>query len=1486
MQREKRNDRFRPKTKWISTGIEELFTNNTEEFDVIIIGSGYGGSIAASQLSGCVSEDGKPIKICVLERGREYLSGMFPTNVSELPKHVRYNTQNRTTPQGNLEGLFDIRICNDVSTILANGLGGGSLINAGVMEIPNEQVFNKSDWPKNINYSDLLPYYKKSKKLLGAATKSNKSKYSDNTITEHIPTADHPEKYKALKKLAKDCNFRDAAITVALKDKENYSSDFYQEVELKQCKFCGDCATGCNHQAKKSLDTNLLYHSISESPNTKIYTGATVLKIEIQQAEEDSPDESWKVFAVYTDKLMRSRQTEPVELKTKKVILAAGSLGSSEILLRSRKLNNYTLSARLGKSFSTNGDTISAGYGQHDEVNCCASAEIKPSKRKIGPTITGIIDAHSQSNSKDNLLTIEEMAVPAALNRLFTEIVTIANSFNSLAIKDSTKHSNGPVIEDLFGLDPDKIQNTSLYAVMGDDGANGAITLNENDEYNSNINHRLMNCWDSSTVIRWPGISDNMLFEQQVKTLRKLANNSNIGGKILVNPLWNLVPDSMSSYLYDKKGMIFTVHPLGGCAMGNDIEVGVVNHIGQVFKQVEHEDFENEKMATKDKDQVFENLIVLDGSIIPTALSTNPALTIASLSLRAIELLKDTWKYSKPKKVLSQNIDLNSIVTPNKYIEDSDKEQQITPTEITVKERMCGKVSLNFNGKKNEYYIRLTSQFLPKKVNQLILNKDQDRVLKIDNGLNEKGKPISKIEIFEHQAWLNSIEAPNQEESQKCLNSGLLFEAPIRGELIVFSRHDSSKIYRSLKSFCAWLLNRGLRDIWQSIPIFKKDYEKSYLKHKDSKTNNAPNDNALKDNNWYSKINIAISYLKTLMNLTTRAGEIRLFEYKLNIDHKSKFFSIKEKDENLNKDIIEYFKTTSDNPTNSYNIEGVKTITYSVSSNPWRQMSQIKLTNFLYKRNLVKNNPPILNLDLGYLAKSRIPLVEISKQQDQVSSLIDLVSIGTYILRLLSHIHLFSFRMPDIPIPHEPRLLPARVKNMPKPIIEEITLDTIQDNKVKSLPKGSPVKIRLTRYPVFENDKEPILFIHGYSATGTTFIKPIEKSTSVARFFHDEDNRDVWILDLRTSAGMPTACYPWSIETVALTDIPVAIDYIYKECGRKKVNVFGHCMGSQMVSMAILGAGQNIEIPEHSDTVLTHSFIRRVGAKLPDRINKLILSQAGPYMEFSPANKFRAYLAGYIKDMFPVEAYQLRVSDDPSLAEQLLDRVLSTLPYSETEFRIENPRIPCKRTPYTGIRHRLDALYGQLFDLSNMDEFTLSNLEDYFGTLNLNTLAQTILFSREGIITTRDGRNIFLSYDQLANNWIFPTLCVHAKENKVFEFQTLHQAKNKIRHKNYKINTLELANYGHQDSWLGTDTPNKKCIVFAREHGQVATSYDQITKDRSQTDPNHHRVEKNREQTNTKEHTKVYTKLELYKSMKTFLQSEVNTTTPTTNDGV
>src|SRR5215467_1486981 len=231
-------------TAWISKGFEELLyaqAKEPSEFDVVIVGSGYGGAIAAAELAGSTSSDGASISVCVLERGIEYLSGMFPSRLADLAGYVRFSTPYSPAPRGAREGLFDFRVGTDVSALVASGLGGGSLINAGVMAEPKPDVFAGDCWPRAFrNPARRAAYYAHAKKRLGATVDGK-----DNTILRHV-SGETPSKFSAFEKLARDPGtFRAAPITIAMRKAANSAG-----VPLDPCIMCGDCATGCNYNAK------------------------------------------------------------------------------------------------------------------------------------------------------------------------------------------------------------------------------------------------------------------------------------------------------------------------------------------------------------------------------------------------------------------------------------------------------------------------------------------------------------------------------------------------------------------------------------------------------------------------------------------------------------------------------------------------------------------------------------------------------------------------------------------------------------------------------------------------------------------------------------------------------------------------------------------------------------------------------------------------------------------------------------------------------------------------------------------------------------------------------------------------------------------------------------------------------------------------------------------------------------------------------------
>jgi cholesterol oxidase len=249
-------------------------------------------------------------------------------------------------------------------------------------------------------------------------------------------------------------------------------------------------------------------------------------------------------------------------------------------------------------------------------------------------------------------------------------------------------------------------------------------------------------------------------------------------------------------------------------------------------------------------------------------------------------------------------------------------------------------------------------------------------------------------------------------------------------------------------------------------------------------------------------------------------------------------------------------------------------------------------------------------------------------------------------------------------------------------------------------------------------------------------------------------------VDMRTSAGMPTATHGWSFEDMARVDIPAAIDFALKATGRAKVDVVAHCMGSAMFCMSLLDKD----------------------SRLHEKIGRAVLSQIGPALLLTPANVFRAYMMRYVRYFLPLEDYTFRVeTEKPSLTSQLLDRVLATLPYPRDEYSLENPILPPgKATPWAGTRHRMDALYSRTFKLSNLSPQVLDHIDDFFGPLSVGTVSQVIHFARFQTITNRKGFNEFVVPGRLKEQLSFPILSIHGEENGLADVATLELMREKM----------------------------------------------------------------------------------------------------------
>ena len=546
--------------------------NLQAEYEVVVIGSGYGASIAACRMA----RTGRTV--CVLERGRELRPGEYPDTLAEAADELQ--AQLPQGPIGDRTALFDVRIGHDISVLLGCGLGGTSLINASVCLRADAQVFQQPAWPTEIRKEAALhgldPYYRRAEIMLGS--------------TPYPQDAPPLRKLQAHEQSARALGrpLHRPPLAVTFRRGMNQAG-----VPQAGCSLCGDCVSGCNYGAKNTTLMNYL-------ADAHQHGAALFTEIEVRHIERDSTGSGW---CIHFDLLGPGRDVfrPPVSfVRAGVVILGAGTLGSSEILLRSQA-RGLSLSSRLGERFCGNADFVGFAYDCKSPINGIgAGAHSMRGREPVGPSITSYIDLHGQGSPQDDLI-VAEGSIPGAMADLLPVAFGLASDIEGqpapATLWDRMKAALRAVQSNLYGAYTGAVKNTQTYLVTGHDRDHGQLQLK-----------------DDRLRVSWPGVGKSPLVQRISQTLEQVA--APLSGTYLKEPLWNRWT----------REQLITLHPLGGCAMADDASQGVVNHQGQVFSRSQGTD-------------IHDGLYVMDGSTVPTPLRASPLLTICALAERSCDRL-------------------------------------------------------------------------------------------------------------------------------------------------------------------------------------------------------------------------------------------------------------------------------------------------------------------------------------------------------------------------------------------------------------------------------------------------------------------------------------------------------------------------------------------------------------------------------------------------------------------------------------------------------------------------------------------------------------------------------------------------------------------------------------------------------------------------------------------------------------------------------
>ena len=484
-----------------------------ERFDAIVVGTGFGGAVAACRLA----EAGG--RVLVLERGRRWTPETYPRRLDDPWLYHQGKP-------AKLHGWLDVRFFRGMAVAQGAGVGGGSLCYSSVVMEADPDRFADGSWPPEVTYGELAPYYDKVRRMLRLTG---------------IPAGQETARFKLLERAARQLGWGDRfervplaisfdeSYSYALPDPidERHSKPFVNDQGKRQgtCVHLGNCDIGCDVHAKNTLDLN--YLAAAEKH------GAVVRPLHVVRLVEPAGNG----YRVTWDEIRGKGETVRGAAEADRVVLAAGSLGSSEILLRCRDEHGTLprLSDRLGRGWSGNANFLApAIYPKTVRVD-----------QGIGPTISAGLNF---------------MDGGVAGQRFFVEDDGFPNVLlNALRAKGGPfgKLTAGRLARGLDEKNP--TDRVMVWLGEGLDAADGRLYLGR----------KRLKPWQRTLRLDWDVTASRAVFDAIVDTHERLTGVD--GGKFR-NPLW-----------WRWFRALVTVHPLGGCAIGRSTDDGVVDHRGEVF---------------------------------------------------------------------------------------------------------------------------------------------------------------------------------------------------------------------------------------------------------------------------------------------------------------------------------------------------------------------------------------------------------------------------------------------------------------------------------------------------------------------------------------------------------------------------------------------------------------------------------------------------------------------------------------------------------------------------------------------------------------------------------------------------------------------------------------------------------------------------------------------------------------------------------------
>lgn len=527
--------------------------NNDHDYDYLVIGSGFGGSVSAHRLTE------KGYSVAVMEMGKRWRAEDFPKSNWNARRYY-------WRPGLGLQGFFNLRGFRHVMIVCGNAVGGGSITYANTLLIPPETIWDEGTWAGLSDWKREMPgFYREAERMLGV-TENKILGPADHMLRDMANAAGVGDTFKRTRVAA---FFPPEGEAGGKTHPDPYFGG--EGPERSSCVGCGSCMTGCRHNAKNTLDKNYLY--FAEKRGAQVFEQTRVVDVRPLNGKADGADGYEVTTECSTVFFKKNRRT----FTAQHVIFSASSLGTQELLFRLKQGGSLpSISDDLGNRVRTNAESILGVRFPDKNVNMSTGVAIGSGIHLDDHThieATRYGDGHDMNSTLTTLFVGGE-----GRTRIFNWLWAII------------RHPR-----------------TFLRAAKPFGWARQSLIFLVMQTLDTSLSMRLKRRWF------WPFGKMLCTEGNRIPTNIPEANDFTVK---MAKQFGGIPMTTITEVLTN---VPLTAHCMGGCAMADSPERGVIDAQNRVFN--------------------YQNLYVIDGAMLGANLGVNPSLTITALAERAMSFI-------------------------------------------------------------------------------------------------------------------------------------------------------------------------------------------------------------------------------------------------------------------------------------------------------------------------------------------------------------------------------------------------------------------------------------------------------------------------------------------------------------------------------------------------------------------------------------------------------------------------------------------------------------------------------------------------------------------------------------------------------------------------------------------------------------------------------------------------------------------------------